>query len=321
MGSGIRKILEITWKFAKPMDRGIGITLICLIVLVAFLAARGEAIYTDYRAIWCLVCLALYFIAIVPPVKRMTDRRHELLFYVATWGIVSLVLVLVAFYAIYFVLTGSQTQWDRVLNLPPVFAAVFGTAIGWYVHQQLSAKLHRTSNSFNLVMQTRTSAEFLKHTRSLYAVYPPPREFPAEDNKYFQTQKRTEVDRIGRELASKANPDDAKKLTYLNDLAKVEAVEGLKYLLNFYEFMALGVHMGDLDETLLYETISPSVVGWYDRSKTYCDQIRAKNGNKLAYQHLHKLVDGYTTKEGDHDVPVEGWRKRLELEKANTPNF
>jgi Domain of unknown function (DUF4760) len=320
MWSGIKGILDVTWKYSKPFDRVLQVTILVLVIVVAILAVRQDPIFVNSKAAWCIVGMIIYAAAIIPPVKRMTDRRHELLFYVTAWGILSLILILVAFYTVYFIVVpdSESQQWDRILNLPPVFAAVFGTAIGWYVHQQLSAKLHRTSNSFALVMQTRTSTEFLKHTRSLYAAYPPPTEFQTEDAKYFETSKRIEIDRIGRELAVALNPDLTKKGAYLRDLAKVEAVEGLRYLLNFYEFMAFGIHAGDLDETLLYETVSPSVVGWYTRSQTYCDKIRATAANKLAYQHLHRLVEGYKTKVGNKEEEIDGWKKRLDIEKANS---
>ena len=107
-------------------------------------------------------------------------------------------------------------------------------------------------------------------------------------------------------------------LVSTRDLAKVEAAEGLKYLLNFYEFMALGTHVGDLDETLLYETISPSVVGWYTRSELHCKHVRSTPTDKLAYEHLDKLVNGYKVKIGGKEMEIDGWKKKLDLDKANS---
>jgi hypothetical protein len=322
MWSGIRNILEKTWKYATPFDRMIGITLVTIIIVAIFLGIKGDDLFIDHRATWIVICLILYAVALIPPVKRMTDQRHELVFYVASWGLVSLVVWLVAFYVLFFILIPDQTarnQWDRVLNVPPILGALFGATIGWYVHQQLNAKLHRTSNSFALIMQTRTNTEFLKYTRSLYAVYPPPDEFPAEDLMFLKAHKRAELDKFTLEIQIGAEIDPQKKRSYLHELSKVEAIEGLKYLLNFYEFMAQGVHAGDLDETLLYETISPSVVGWYSRCQAYCNQVRSAPSNKLAYQHLHKLVEGHVMKVGTKEIEVHGWKRKLEIEKANTP--
>jgi hypothetical protein len=316
MGSGLLRILEITWKFAKPFDRLIGITLVALTALAVFLVIKHDSIISGYGAIFWAAGIILYFTAIVPPVKRMVDRHHEYVFHVALWGIASLLLVLFAFYAIYFIVVDDQTHWERILNLPPVFAAVFGAAIGWYVHQQLSAKNHRTNNSFNLVIQTRTSAEFLKQTRNLYSAYPPTG-FNSNDTDYFDTMKRVAVYQKGRNLEAKEKPTEDEKLAHLNELSKMDAVEGLMYLLNFYEFMAFGIQAGDLDENLLYETLSPSVVVWYSRARPFIDFLHSKNDNKLAYQHLDKLVEGYSRKVGDKDEVVDGWRKRLEIEKAN----
>ena len=40
-----------------------------------------------------------------------------------------------------------------------------------------------------------------------------------------------------------------------NDPNKIEAIEALKYFLNYYEFIAIGVRTGDLDENYLYMSL------------------------------------------------------------------
>jgi Domain of unknown function (DUF4760) len=319
MSSGIKNLLAVTWRYATPWDRLWGIGVIFLVLLGSIFWLKQDPLLLNYRAVWCIAITLLYFAAIVPPVKRMARRKHELLVYVAVWGIISLILWLASFYATFFFLVVNTDKWDKILNLPPVFAAIIGAGIGWYVHQELSAKFHRTSNSFNLVMQTRTSAEFIRYTRDLYAYYSKCETLPDEVVKCDLPAKRIELGQRKREL--EANPQEEmfsqKKLAYLNDLAMLEAIEGLRYLLNFYEFMSFAIHAGDLDENLLYETVSPSVVRWYNRSKDYQSHVTTNDqGNKLAYQHLTKLVEGYTTMVGSKVTEIPGWERRLDIEKA-----
>src|ERR1700722_19830304 len=132
MGSGIKRLLGITWDYATPTDRACGMAVIFIGLLAAIFWFKQDSALLDYKAIWCVVATLLYFIAIVPPVKRMAGRQHILLLYVAVWGIISLIVGLVSFYATYFSLVEDTAQWDKILNLPPVFAAVMGAAIGWY---------------------------------------------------------------------------------------------------------------------------------------------------------------------------------------------
>jgi hypothetical protein len=254
----------------------------------------------------------------------MADRRDELLLYVAIWGIISLTAFIIAFYVVFFVATGAssatETSWDRVLNFPPVIAAVVGAGLGWYVHQQLSAKFHRTGNSFALVIQMRTSSEFISHTKKLAAVYSIFDPFPSTDCEYaLRNNKRVELDQLRRTISAHPEKHDATaKLKCLNELAKIEAIEGLKYLLNFYEFMAFAIQAADLDETLLYETISPHVVGWYNQTKVLREALSERPGDKLAFQHLERLVKGYKETAARKVIDFDGWEKRLAHEAANT---
>lgn len=322
MFSGIQGLLETTWKYATRVDCAFGFFLIIALVLATVFGIEHHPILLDHLVAWCVGTVAIYFIAIIPPVKRMAARRHELVTYVAVWGIVSLTVFVVAFYFVYFAVTDGKepdgATWDRLLNFPPVIAAVVGAAIGWYVHQQMQAKFHRTTNSFNLVMQTRTNSEFINHFRKFASVYPSTREVPPEHSPYFLPSKRGEIDEIGEKVEHDgASITKEQALEYWTGLRYVEAIEGLKYLLNFYEFLALGIKLGDLDDSLLYETISPSVVGLYERSKAYRMDVRKRASDKLAFQHLECLVCGYTEAIGRRTVNIEGWAKRLEREKAD----
>lgn len=45
-----------------------------------------------------------------------------------------------------------------------------------------------------------------------------------------------------------------------NDPAKLEALEGIKYLLNYFEFVAIGIRIGDLDEATMRRSLADIVM-------------------------------------------------------------
>jgi len=100
-----------------------------------------------------------------------------------------------------------------------------------------------------------------------------------------------------------------------NEHTKITAIAGLRYLLNFYEFMAKGIRAKDLDEDLLFGTLRSIVVALYNDSAEYRKFVREGNntsalpdrgpvkvGQKAAFSHLAWLV------EGDNDR--KGWASR-----------
>lgn len=188
---------------------------------------------------------------------------------------------------------------DKFLNFPPVIAALWTAGMGWYIHFQATSKNHRTTNSFNLVMQTRTSKEFLERTRAVQAVYPFGAKVPKEDSTHFGTAAMRELQEA-RDAAAASAPAGTPPADFTAIERKVIAIDGLKYLLNYYEFMAVGIAANDLEEEMLYETISENVCSLYERAENYIEHTHA-NGQPLAFEALELLV--------------KRWRKMLEDEK------
>jgi len=61
--------------------------------------------------------------------------------------------------------------------------------------------------------------------------------------------------------------------------------------LNYYEFMAVAIELGDLEESIVYETMSPHVVGLYNRAYACIEYVRGRDGGEpLAFEHLEILV-------------------------------
>lgn len=107
--------------------------------------------------------------------------------------------------------------------------------MGWWIQFITSAASDRRKHTLNVVLSTRTCSEYQTHLRNYTHLWRGNRHAPKElclwrddpDNPKFKD----------------ANvPDDV-----------VNAINGLLYILNFFEFLAQGIKANDLDDKLLRE--------------------------------------------------------------------
>lgn len=318
MWHSLKGLLSTTWNLSSKFACTMGIAFVVLVLLGIALSAAGDAILSAHWVAYLIVVTVTYFLAVIPPVTKMATLRHKYVPYVVLWGLFSLVFFLAAFYLIYYALVTTPeglARWDRVLNLPPVLFAAIAAAIGWYAATQYSAKNNRTNNAFSLVMQTRCNTEFMKRAVDLSKNWPPTTQMTNAHQPCFPINARhrfEELKRVGAERPLSAT-ETTEFAAY--DEQMLTGIEAAKYLLNFYEFMAYGIYAGDLDEDLLYETISPAVVFLFDRTLPLRTFLNGPDGDKLAFQHLSSLVDGYQKTENGRDITIIGWSNRLELER------
>jgi hypothetical protein len=217
-------------------------------------------------------------------------------------------------------LSEIRTQWQPVLSLPPVLLGVWSGLTGLYVHYQTQKKNQRTSNAFAIVMQTRTNTAFLDMSRARTAAFKPNFEIPHSDLRFFKASAATvDLEKMRTECATlrkvlsemacgvitdqarlgKKNELEKRLKSTSEDLRQYEGAAGLRYLLNFYEFMAKGIRAGDLDEDLIRGTLRGTVVACYNDGKHL--RALARNGvqtqgpdfappQPAAFEHLDWLV-------------------------------
>lgn len=251
------------------------------------------------RIAWALAAAMISFaIATVGPIISLSRCGHSVVARVSVLSGIAIVLETVAFYATYFAFVGTDTASanlpvDKVLNMPPVIFAIWAAAVGWYVSYQASNKSQRKANAFALIMQTRTNTEFLKNLNLVRKLMPPPDELEETDLQFFASGS------LKRHLTQLHDVKKANEVAGIDkarsELSRARLIEAIKYLLNFYEFVAVGVLWKDLDEDMLYETISPSIVSLIQRSAKFIEFVNGGETNKekqvLAFQHCIRLAN------------------------------
>ncbi|MGR4875634.1 DUF4760 domain-containing protein [Pseudoxanthomonas sp. LARHCG66] len=230
----------------------------------------------------------------VKPIWTAATSGHSHLLTVCIWSLFLVALfVPFSFFVFYSFFGHDPTRYDKVLNVLPVLVAAWAAGLGWLVHFRLSTKAHRTNNSFSILMETRKSAEYLRRAELFTKHFPPG--MASIPQAYFQYFP---ADSIFRLHQAGPAPNAAQ-------LEMAEAVQAMKYLLNYYEFMAVAISAGDLDEKLLYDTIGPPVVKMFNRSRNYVDYVslNAPDKQKLTYIVLRKLV--------------AKWEPQIQIDSAN----
>jgi len=268
----------------------------CL-ALVFFLGVgmdlSDQPIYEKWKA-WLLAGWTIVFLAcLLPAGLRCANCGVKSVWHVVGLSVFVLGVVLLVFYTCYFWAVGlsseNESRFDKLLNFPPMLAALWAAGVGWYITFQAAAKNHRTTNSFNLIMQTRTSGEFLANAKLVGLTYPHGSQVPEEDADLIDSKALKELTAEAAERAAQGlEPDPALEAR----LFKAKGADALKYLLNYYEFMAVGIEAKDLEEDILYNTIGVTVTSMYNRAKAFISYVRDPQRGKqpLAFTELQDLV-------------------------------
>lgn len=268
------------------------------------------------------------------PIWCAARSSHKYLLKVCVW---TLVLVAVAipfsFFFFFCFFESESSNYDKVLNVIPVLVAIWAAGLGWLVHFKLSTKAHRTNNSFSILMETRKSGEYLRRAEMVSKHFPPGSGvIGAPYDQFFDPKSGNRL--YGRTVANaaalraaqaqQAQPGaqgqqatqalaqaEANAAQLAIELEQLEAVNSMRYLLNYFEFMAIGIKVGDLDENLLYETIGPPVVAVFRRGESLVDYLNhtVTDKQRLAFIELKALVTKWEQQVNSDSADVANGKK------------
>jgi hypothetical protein len=287
---GQRKKKSTTTLLRENFDRGsgilLGLSIACAIVVATLSGSHSISLpLTGWGvAIVAVALLGSFF----RPLLAIAGLGYESVFSTCVLGGFLFACALTAFYLSYYLIVGnlsSQGSAAKLLDLPPLLLALWAAITGWYVHFQLTCRNHRVSNAVSIVLSRSTNADLRRRLDMLRKYLPTKQHIDELDTSFF---RRDSMERAKAGF----KPDDPQ---CVRNMRLTQSVDALKYLLNYYEFMAVAIALGDLEESIVYETVSPHVVGLYDRAAAYLKFARGKEGGEpLAFEHLGALVDRWT---------------------------
>lgn len=310
MASKKENVAGLAWRHvASPLARAadplswLMFIFFCLVLIAAFVLrffVDGDAhkFYMDnYVAFWYGGWGLLVF-STVGPLFNITRASNEVpLGILIGVGIAHLL----AFIFIGILILSKSNNPSAITALLAAAAAAMMVGIGWVVQHQSGAKASRRAHTFGVLMQSRLSKEFQDHVRARISYYHQGRVVDAVDAPLWNKDglDRQLVDlaaEMGRELSGARNDSkDGIKVAYKEkeDLLrkKHESILGIKYILNFYEFVCAGILLKELDESMLKETLSDIAIGLYKDTKHV--RIYAKELQPNAYSNFEKVVEQY----------------------------
>lgn len=255
---------------------------------------RGDLTGLETGWLTVLTYVGLCVFLLKPIWCAAIDGGHKHLLTVCVWTFFLVVLFVPATsFAFYSFLGEDSAKYDKVLNVVPVFVAIWAAGLGWLVHFRLSTKAQRTNNAFSILMETRKSREFLDRAELVGKHFAPgSKTIPEEYRPYFVSAKLSQTLRDEKEGEG---------------FERARAVHALKYILNYYEFMAVGIKAGDLDEDLIYNTIGPPVLRIVERAKALIDQTNSceSDPQKFAFIEIVALCKKWKDRLADETAALD----------------
>lgn len=287
---------------AKHADAASWITfgLFLLLVVVGIyckFAAVGpeRAFYTANYPVFWYGAWGLLVLATIGPMFNLAVARREVPLGVLIGVGAAHVLVFILMSIVVLI---QSNKVDAITGLLAAVAAAVMVGIGWVVQYQSSSKASRRAHTFNVLMQSRLSAEFQSHIVKRIRHYPAGTPVPAADAKLMYLDGIVEAERqieaqLQKDLArTTTDHHEGLRQAAVDDVAvirsKAESLQSMKYLLNFYEFICAGLRMKELDEPLLRATLSDVAVGLYVDSLQA--RLHAQSRQPEAYTELDKRI-------------------------------
>ena len=280
-------ILSLGWNgvvrpLAKAADPFSWILFVAfLVVIVVAVVARvatgglSQAYVAKYPLFW-YGAWALLVISTVGPIFNLSRERNEVPIGVLIGVCVAHVLVFIILSVV--TLSQDKANIQAITTLLAATVAAGMVGIGWVVQHNSSARASRRAHTFNILMQSRLSKEFQEQVRLRSSYYTAGRAVDAEDvaligKNGYESRLKLMADELAMDL-SRALPaahpviqDEYDQAVALVKL-KHESLGGVRYLLNFYEFMSAGIKLRELDEAMLRETVRDiAVFLWRDTTQ------------------------------------------------------
>lgn len=206
--------------------------------------------------------------------------------------------LLVTFIVISVVTLFESGNPNAVTTLLSTSAAAMVVGIGWVVQAQSTARAARRTHTFNVLIQSRLSAEFQNQVKKRCEVYWAGVDVAMQDAELISPRgyaKQKDALEAAYAIARGRTKDEslpALDAQFANELAlitaKHESLQGVKYLLNFYEFVCVGIRLRELDERMIHQTLGDIAIQLYDATA----HVRAhcKIGQENVFVALDEIV-------------------------------
>jgi Domain of unknown function (DUF4760) len=222
--------------------------------------------YWETLALTCLVTFVVCFIQ-VAAFFNYRYRRDA----------VVLVLLLVFFTAFFWNVAIDIVMQRSVVkgheNALALLSVGWAATLGWIVTNWLARESAKTSHTLNAVLQLMTSKEFQDHRRNVFS-------------QIAYNQTLSELSQVDRMLELY---DEYDKTSSFGQ-NKAPPIDSIRYIFNYFEYIARGIRANEFDNRVIRETIGPMIGRFYDDYKLVFVKSRLEESQKDIYDHLEWLL-------------------------------
>jgi hypothetical protein len=231
------------------------VVIVCLEFALTIIDKTKPFFYRDYCVVIWFACYCLVAGAFAAPIFKLRVQRDKV-----GLVIISTIAALLALGILVWLSSKRLAVQTGDMTLVSVLITTAITLLLLFVKFQIDASARRTSHSLDVLLQMRTSEVYNKHVKNVNRLYPSGQDahITLEDFEKFQ---KMDV------KALYAAQDENKE-----DIILFEAIKSQAYVLNYFEFLALGIKNLILEEEILYQSLGGIFVRTYKQSETLIEQ-------------------------------------------------
>lgn len=227
-------------------------------------------IYVEYSSAFWATAWALFAYSLTLPLIRVKTKPFGNRVSIIGFAVLgALFVTLLIFIVTHWQGTEASNQDDMISIVGLILASIVAI-FGWFVQYQVSRHNNRINHSLNVLLQTRLSEEFQRHSRASSKTYP---------NRKFSVIPPEDVDYYFN--------GDVEANSCQTQQQKVEAISAQIYIINHYEFLSCGIESNVLDEELLYKTLAGIILRQIERSEHIIKH--SKSISPKTFEHLLKI--------------------------------
>ncbi|WP_417668284.1 DUF4760 domain-containing protein [Pseudoalteromonas tetraodonis] len=246
-----------------------------LTTLFSELGLLQQGFYKGNLALFYIVLLSSYFIGLLIPVYNATKHKVKMSIPLLVYSLFILQITYCLVRYTYALESFNYKKLDVDLYIVNFFM-VSAIVIGWFVHSHNNLNSERKQHTVNVLNSSRMSSVYQENLRLATDKFNNPHKLIKEaDVDIFYKWK-------SGELKVDFESDSDKK-----NAETIRSIQGVIYLLNFYEFVAAGIDSGDLDEEYLYSTVAGIAINLVAYSKKLIDKYQTED--KLTWQYIVRL--------------------------------
>lgn len=168
-----------------------------------------------------------------------------------------------------FGLPAPDLQTSNWLFLIGIVSAITGWIVSAYITLRNSIKQH----TINTLLQSRLSATYMENANLINANF----------------------------FAPSMKDDPPVTVDFLYDPANAKSLQAVNYVLNYLEFLSVGIRHGDLDKKVLRHTMRGIIVRLYEKMSKYLEFMRGEENGVVArpnqLEHLTWLYNEWKDKQ------------------------